>query len=210
MPYVAPRAWDADVHHSISRLGFHIDPVSVRADRSNRFEYPGFRAMKTLAERSAPDDLIYYCHSKGIIQLSPSKMGLFRLQTKVGLTADLEALTTNPRLTRAGLFPSKWGWCWQNFFWVKAGHMAGLAVEEADDRYHFEALIGGERDKDGYQGVLPLIDRLPFEETGIIAKPWYRPEETGSPALLATCYRYASMTSFAESITTRNERSRRP
>ncbi|KQX19275.1 MULTISPECIES: hypothetical protein [unclassified Sphingomonas] len=189
VPYVAPRAWDAEVHDAITRHGFRIDPASIRSDRRNSFEYPGFRAMRTLAEGAAPDDLIYYCHSKGIVQLAESKMGLFRLHTEVGLTADLARLTANPNLTRAGLFPSRRGWCWYNFFWIKAGYMAGRTVRESADRYHFEALIGDYDDKEGYRGVLPLIDRLPFEDSGIAVKPWYRAEETASPALFAT-YRY--------------------
>ena len=203
VPYVAPRASDADVHAAISRHGFRIDPASIRSDRRNRFEYPGFRAMKTLAEGCASDDLIYYCHSKGIVQLCPSAMGLFRLHTEVGLTADLGILTADPALTRAGLFPSQPGWCWHNFFWIKAGYMAGLPVEESADRYHFEALIGGPRDKEGYRSVLPLIDRLPFDDTGIAVKPWYRPEETTSPALVATCYHYASLASPADPASAR-------
>lgn len=48
---------------------------------------------------------------------------------------------------------------------------------------------------DGYRGALPLIDRLPFDATGIAVKPWYRPEETTSPALLDTCYHDASLPS---------------
>lgn len=195
VPYVAPRAADAEVHRAILRHGFRIDPESIRSDRRNRFEYPGFRAMKTLAGESAPDDLIYYCHSKGIVQLAESKMGLFRLHTDVGLTADLDKLTTSPNLTRAGLFPSRGGWCWYNFFWIKAGYMAGLTVNEAADRYHFEALIGDYDNKEGYRGVLPLIDRLPFEDTGIAAQPWYRPQETTSAVLPITYSRYAAMIS---------------
>lgn len=195
VPYVAPRAFDADVHRAIARHGFLIDPESVSADRRNRFEYPGFRAMKALAERSAPDDLIYYCHSKGIIQLAESKMGLFRLHSHIGLTADLAMLTADPGLTRAGLFPSRWGWCWYNFFWIKAGYMAGLPVAESADRYHFEALIGDYADKEGYRGVLPLIDRLPFGDCGIALQPWYRPAETTSDILPATYARYAAMAS---------------
>ncbi|ATE64462.1 hypothetical protein [Rhizorhabdus dicambivorans] len=193
--YVAPRAWDAEVHHAIASHGFSIDPASIESDRRNRFEYPGFRAMKAVAERSSPDHLIYYCHSKGISQLSPGKMGLFRLHTEVGLTADLALLTGNPAITRAGLFPSRRGWCWHNFFWIKAGYMARLPVEESDDRYHFEALIGDHGDRQGYEGVLPLIDRLPFADTGIAAQPWYRPEETTSATLVETCYRYAGLQS---------------
>jgi len=191
--YTAPSCWDDEVRRIVAQYGFQIDPASVSTDRRNLFEYPGFRAMKTFAEASAPDDLLYYCHSKGIVQLSEGKMGLFRLHTEVGLTADLAALTANPDLTRAGLFPSRFGWCWYNFFWIKAGHMARLPVEESDDRYQFEALIGQRGDKEGYRGVLPLIDRLPFEDTGIAAKPWYRPDETSSPALSATYERYARM-----------------
>src|SRR4051794_23449437 len=47
VPYVAPRDWDADVHQAVTRHGFRIDPASLPSDRRNRFEYPGFRAMKT-------------------------------------------------------------------------------------------------------------------------------------------------------------------
>ncbi|WP_019831276.1 hypothetical protein [Sphingomonas sp. PR090111-T3T-6A] len=203
VPYVAPRAWDAEVHGVITRYGFRIDPASVRAERRNTFEYPGFRALKALAEQSDPDDLIYYCHSKGIVLLDESKMGLFRIHTEVGITADLDMLTASSALTRASIFPYKFGWCWYNFFWIKAGYMAGLSVEESADRYHFEALIGDRSDKEGYRGVLPLIDRLPFEDTGIAAKPWYRAEETSSPALFATYDRYAGMQSPADSANAR-------
>lgn len=195
--YVAPRAWDAEVHGAITRYRFRIDPASVQSDRSNRFEYPGFLAMRTLAEGLAPHDLIYYCHSKGIVQLAESKMGLFRLHTEVGLTADLRLLTANPHLTRAGLFPSRRGWCWYNFFWIKADYMAGRTVRESADRYHFEALIGDYDDKEGYRGVLPLTDRLPLEDSGIAIQPWYRPEETASPALFAAYRYYAGLESPA-------------
>jgi len=195
VPYVAPRAWDAHVHDTIGRFGFRIDPASVEAERRNRFEYQGFRAMKELAEQSAPEDLIYYCHSKGIVHLDDRMMGLFRLHTHVGLTADLSRLTATPAITKAGLFPHKFGWCWYNFFWIKAAHMARLPVEESGDRYHFEELIGDRGDNKGYQGVLPLIDRLSYEDTGIAPKSWYRPEETTTAALVATYDRYALMTS---------------
>lgn len=200
VPYVAPRAWDAEVQGAIARHGFGIDPASVVSDRRNSFEYPGFRAMQTLARQSAPDDLIYYCHSKGIVQLSQGKMGLFRLHTTVGLTADLCRVTAEPGLSRAGLFPSKFGWCFYNFFWIKAGYMAGLAVEESADRYHFEALIGDPGDREGYRGVLSLTDRLPYEDRGIPAKPWYRPAETASPELSVTYGRYARMRSPADAV----------
>lgn len=195
VPYVAPHGWDAEVDRTVARHGFRIDPASLRTDRRNLFEYPGFRAMKALAEDSAPDALIYYCHSKGIADLDERRMGLFRLHTEVGLTASLDALTTSRNVNRAGLFPFKFGWCWHNFFWIKAGYMAGLPVEESADRYYFEELIGNRNDEQGYRGVLPLIDCLPFEQTGIALKPWYRAEETISPALRATYDRYARMTS---------------
>lgn len=210
VPYVAPRDWDADVDHAVTRHGFRIDPASIRSDRRNRFEYPGFCAMKTLAEESAEDDLIYYCHSKGIGDLDENKMGLFRCHTEVGLTADLDALTSTPGLTRAGLFPFRYGWCWYNFFWIKAGYMAGLTVQESTDRHHFEELIGDRTDRLGYQAVLPLIDRLPFEESGIALKPWYRPEETVSPVLLATYERYAAMKSPADAANARKLLSDQP
>jgi len=191
--YVAPRVWDAELHRSAARHGFAIDPVSIASDRTNRFEYPGFQAMRALAARSAPDDLIYYCHSKGATQLDDRKMGLFRLHTEVGLTADLGRLAGDPTLTRAGMFPSRYGWCWFNFFWVKAGYMAGLTVTESADRHQFEELIGDRGDMHAYRRVLPLIDRVPFEETGIPPKAWYRPEETRSAVLLATYDRYARL-----------------
>jgi hypothetical protein len=70
-----------------------------------------------------------------------------------------------------------------------------LASAPAEDRYHFEALIGGVRDKEAFKAVLPLIDRLPCEATEIALKPWYRPEETSSPALQETYARYAARTS---------------
>ena len=109
VPYVAPRGWDEEVHRLVGRHGFRVDPDSVAGDRRNRFEYPGFRAMKRLAERSVPEDLIYYCHSKGIVQLDEGKMGLFRLHSEVGLTADLTALTSDPGLTPRGAVPGAAG-----------------------------------------------------------------------------------------------------
>jgi hypothetical protein len=200
MAYAAPRAWDTEVHRAAARHGFAIDPLSVSSDRLNRFEYPGFRAMKALAQRSSPDALIYYCHSKGAGQLDERKMGLFRLHTQVALTSELDQFVADPALTRAGLFPSRYGWCWFNLFWIKARYMAGLAVEESADRHQFEELIGDRSDSHAFRHVLPLIDRLPFEQTGITPKPWYRPDETRSPALLATYDRYAGMSSPADSL----------
>ena len=193
--YVAPRHWDADLHRAASCNGFEVDAESVRADRRNTFEYRGFVAMKTLARSADPESLIYYCHSKGIVYLEEPKMGLFRLHTAVGLTANLTALIEDPNLSRATIFPYKFGWCWYNFFWIKAGYMAGLTVEESTDRHHFEALVGDRRDKEGYRGVLPLIDQIPFADTGIAVQPWYRPEETTSPTLTNTYDRYAGMAS---------------
>jgi hypothetical protein len=194
VPYVAPRKWDAAVHDIIQRYGFRIDPASVAASRINRFEYLGFRALKEIAEAAAdPDHLIYYCHSKGITQLSPSKMGLFRLHTHIGLTADLRQLAAEPRLTRATLFPSKFGWCFYNFFWIKARYMAGLTVDESADRYAFESLVGDPTDREGYRGVLPLIGLLPQSERGLPASDWYRASDTSSPELTATYDRYATL-----------------
>jgi hypothetical protein len=195
--YVAPRGWDAVVHDLAGRYAFRIDARSVEADRINRFEYIGFSALKALAENSDPEHLIYYCHSKGIMQLSPTKMGVFRFHTKVGLTAKLDQLITDPRLTRATLFPSKFGWCFYNFFWIKAGYMASLDVTESSDRYYFESLVGDPSNKEGYRGVLPLMNCVPFSESGMAAKPWYRASETSSPELSATYDRYARVPATA-------------
>lgn len=193
IPYVAPRRWDEAVHARIAAHGFAVDPLSVAAERRNSFEYPGFRALKALAETLPADEPIFYAHSKGIVELAHSKNGLFRLHSHLALTADLDALRRDPTLTRAGLFPSRYGWCWYNFFWIKAGHMARLAVEESEDRYAFEALIGDRSDTEGFRGVLPLIGRLPAEATGIEPKRWYRPAETSSPALITLYRAYAAM-----------------
>lgn len=192
--YVAPRRWDVDLDRTVRNHGFAVDPESVRADRRNTFEYRGFTAMKALAQVADPNRLIYYCHSKGIVHLEEYKMGIFRLHTHVGLTADLTALIEDPDLTRAGLFPYKFGWCWYNFFWIKAVRMAGLPVEEAADRYQFEALIGDRGDKEGFRGVLSLLDQVPFEDTGIASQPWYRPDETTTPTLMRAYARYAELT----------------
>lgn len=193
VPYVAPRAWDGEVHRAIARHGFAVDPASVAADRRNTFEYRGFAALKALAQAADPAALLYYCHSKGIVHLEEQKMGLFRLHTQVGLTADLTRLAEDPGLTRAGLFPYRFGWCWYNFFWIKARRMARLPVAESTDRYAFEALIGERGDKEGFRGVLPLIDRVPFAQSGIGVQPWYRPEETTSAVLAETYARYACL-----------------
>ena len=193
--FVAPRRWDTDLHRAVNCHAFQVDPDSIRAVRRNTFEYRGFSAMKALARAADPAALIYYCHSKGIVHLEENKMGLFRLHTQVGLTADLTAMIEDPDLTRAGIFPYKFGWCWYNFFWIKAGRMAGLTVEESADRYHFEALIGDRGDKEGFRGVLPLIDQVPFADTGIAAQPWYRPDETITPTLMNTYDRYAGLAS---------------
>lgn len=196
--YVAPRSWDAAVARAVDVHGFRLDPLSVAGERRNTFEYPGFRAMQAIARRSALGDLLYYCHSKGIVGCDEGKMGLFRLHTALGLATDLADFTVDPALTRATIFPARFGWCWYNFFWVKAGYMAARTVAEHHDRYEFEALIGNRGDREGYRAVLPLIGRLPVAVTGIAPQPWYRAEETSSAALAATYARYAAMASPAE------------
>ncbi len=56
VPYVAPRRWDEAVHAGIAAHGFAVDQMSVGDERRNRFEYPGFRALKSLAETLPPDE----------------------------------------------------------------------------------------------------------------------------------------------------------
>jgi len=193
VPYVAPRAWDGEVDRAVKRHGFRLDEASIDAERVNRFEYPGFRAMKALAGQASPDHLLYYCHSKGIFDLDERKMGLFRLHSQVGLTAPLDRLAGDQGVTRAGLFPCRYGWCWYNFFWIKAGYMAGLAVEESAHRHDFEALIGDRSDPEGFRGVLSLADQLPCADLGLAVRPWYRPEELAAPGLCAAYDAYALM-----------------
>lgn len=202
VPYVAPERWDAAIERVVSDHGFQVDPAAIASERRNSHEYPGFRALKTLADRSPPEHLIYYCHSKGIVDQDASKMGLFRLHTEVGLTADLTPMIADPGINRAGLFPYKCGWIWYNFFWIKAGYMATRTVTEHPDRYHYEELIGDRADREGYRSVLPLLDRLPDEATGIAPRPWYLPEHIRSAALRATYDRYAEMDVPAPAIPT--------
>lgn|GEM_PF-1702585 len=197
MTYTAPAAIDSKIDKLAARYHFSVfqqgldDPLSER--RHNRFEMPGFVALEALSRAADDSDLFFYCHSKGIFDLNELKMGVFRLHTSICLLADLDKLASNPAVDRAGLMPSKKGWIWNNFFWVKASVIKGVIVERSEDRYYYEAFIAGRENDLGHTKVLKLIDRVPGGLTDLPERMYYESHQTVSPQLIRA---YEHMSKF--------------
>lgn len=179
LTYTAPEWLDGPIASLAKQHGFDVLPELSDTRRRNTFEYPGFLALSDLAAKSEGNDLIFYCHSKGIVELSSTKMGLFKLHTEVCLAADLSMMTA-----KAGLFPSEFGWVWNNIFWAKAWFLQTLTVPESANRYTYEALIGDKAAPRAYETVLQLIDLVGQDVSGIPSQPFYQPHETASAKLI--------------------------
>ncbi len=136
--------------------------------RENCYEYPGFAAIRDFAESAHPDHLIYYCHSKGSVNISERARGVFKYHQVININAHItNTLETEKKFLKAGLYPSKTGFLWHNFFWIKAGYLKTKTIKKSSNRYYYESLI--EDNEEGHKSVLcTLFIKPPREDFEIL------------------------------------------
>lgn len=82
---------------------------------TNNYEYHGLFCLKEISKNLNQDDFIFYCHSKGVINRSFVAESIFKMHTYLLLRDEIfKNLPSN--IKKIGLFPSKYGWIWHNFF----------------------------------------------------------------------------------------------
>lgn len=148
--------------------------------RENHFEYPGFAAMKDFADSAHPEHLIYYCHSKGSGNRSERSLGIFKYHQIINISKDVITKMQEESIVKAGLYPSKSGFLWHNFFWVKAKYLTTKKINISSNRYYYESLIGEDENNDPQTTLGTLYLKPPggefeilnhFEAKDILGKP---------------------------------------
>lgn len=137
-----PKQCDGMFMHIATKHNFCIYTKSI--SRENQFEYPGFAAIKDFADSAHPEHLIYYCHSKGSANRSERSLGIFKYHQVININNNVIARMQQHDIVKAGLYPSKSGFLWHNFFWVKANYLTTKKIKLSSDRHYYESLIGGD------------------------------------------------------------------
>lgn len=136
--------------------------------RENQFEYPGFAAIKDFADSAHPEHLIYYCHSKGSANRSERSLGIFKYHQVININNSVIARIKQHDIVKAGLYPSKSGFLWHNFFWVKASYLATKKNEVSSERHYYESLIGGDFNDISKKTLGTLFIKPPSEDFKIL------------------------------------------
>lgn len=136
--------------------------------RENKFEYPGFAAIKDFATSAHPDHLIYYCHSKGSVNKSERSLGIFNYHQVININTDVIDKLSQHDVVKAGLYPSKSGFLWHNFFWVKASYLATKKVNLSSNRHYYESFIGNDADSMNKKTLGTLFIKPPSGEFKIL------------------------------------------
>jgi hypothetical protein len=138
-------------------FGFSLDYNYI--SRVNVFEFIGFKALHRYASNLNTDDLIFYCHSKGVVNKGAKErgMGIYKLHLIANLFADVDSVFAVPNILKAGLFPSRFGWLWHNFFWVRTSYMAGKSIEVSSRRHHYEDLIGDHKNPQAFKACFSTL-----------------------------------------------------
>ncbi|MGU5694983.1 hypothetical protein [Aeromonas veronii] len=124
----------------------------------NNYEHNGILSCIEFAKKN-PDTLIFYCHSKGSANNNELSMGIFKYHVQINLSWDLTYLLMNDDLYKAGLFPSKGGWLWHNFFWVKSSYLRNKTLKPDGTRHYYESFIGDKGLSQAYTHVVSTLPR---------------------------------------------------
>ena len=141
----------------------------------NQFEYPAIKLVHDLAMQY-PESTFLYFHSKGMTHNLHSRS----LQEVLLLTKTFENWRKNIQLLnkenkqKAGLFSSKEGWIWYNFWYAKGGYLAKCSKPEiSDSRYYYEAWLGLANPK----RTFPINDCLNLFKIKNVTKQHFTPVE---------------------------------
>jgi hypothetical protein len=141
----------------------------------NQFEYPAIKLVHDLAMQY-PESTFLYFHSKGMTHNLHSRS----LQEMLLFTKTFENWRKNIQLLnkenkqKAGLFSSKEGWIWYNFWYAKGEYLAKCSEPEiSDSRYYYEAWLGSANLK----SALPINDCLNLFKIKNVSKQHFNPVE---------------------------------
>lgn len=175
-----PKEYDGIFMQIATKYNFCVYTKFI--SRENCFEYPGFAAIKDFAESAHPEHLIYYCHSKGSVNISDRSLGIFKYHQIINISNHVtDMLAAESHFVKAGLYPSRKGFLWHNFFWIKASNLVTKKINKSSDRYYYESLIG--TDDYGYKSVLGTLFMRPPRESFNILEYFDAQDILGKPAL---------------------------
>lgn len=131
----------------------------IQVSDKNEFEYPPLKLVHDLAIKNADATFLYF-HSKGMTHKLHSRS----LEDITLFTETFERWRRNLQLlqqskaSKMGLFPSRTGWIWYNFWYAKGAYLASLeAPEKSENRYVYESWLGGKYlDLSGWQTCFGL------------------------------------------------------
>jgi hypothetical protein len=148
----------------------------------NQFEYPGLMLLYNLAQEY-PDEIMFYFHSKGMVFNNPGpSRNEFEKSTLRGTLyyyqraiSAFDAINVN----KVGLWPSKKGHIWVNFFFIRASCLK-IPPKITSDRWWYEEYISEANPQNyGYLDCFSLIRNRVYaldtpdqinEDLGIISK----------------------------------------
>ncbi|SDF56558.1 hypothetical protein SAMN05216464_12058 [Mucilaginibacter pineti] len=141
----------------------------------NQFEYPALKLAHDLAVES-PESIILYFHSKGMTHNLHSRAleEIFLLtKTFQNWRKNIQLLNTENK-QKAGLFSSKEGWIWYNFWYAKGEYLAKCSAPEiSDNRYYYEGWLGLANP----ERTLPADDCLNLFKIKNVSKQYFTPVE---------------------------------
>ena len=121
----------ADTHGYADEIKMLIAQITPQAIISisfkNEFEYPGLKLVHDLAVKYPDSNLIYF-HTKGMSHKYHSRA----LEEITIFTKTFENWRRNiqilnqPQINKVGLFPSRRGWIWFNFWYAKGQYLANF------------------------------------------------------------------------------------
>ncbi|WP_184543653.1 hypothetical protein [Mucilaginibacter sp. FT3.2] len=128
----------------INKLIKSITPDAIiTSSVENQYEYPAIKLLHDLATQH-PDNKFLYFHSKGMTHNLHSRS----LEEIMLFTKTFEKWRRNLQfldkagIEKVGLFPSKEGWIWYNFWYANGKYLSGLLQPEISDfRYYYEAWL---------------------------------------------------------------------
>ena len=115
--------------------------IEFTIESKNLFEYPGIKKVYDLALINQEKIFIYF-HSKGMVFHGGERNTTEKMLTNNlfhNWKNTLYIFKNNINVDKIGLFPSKKGFIWYNFFWVRGTYINKLEYPIiTDDRYYYE------------------------------------------------------------------------
>jgi len=151
----------------------------------NNFEYPGIYACTQLPYVLPEDDLVLYCHAKGVANPGPRQMGNFKFHLRLLLSNCSVECFDDPQIVIAGVFPSDSGFIWYNYFIARASYLKDRPVAKSPNRHYYESWVRDE--KRGISVVKSLFKRN-YLNLHLLERKHYTPEELNQNGYIKLAY----------------------